>query len=258
MNDAPASAMNTGTPASSTAMKMNAITSMIASSVRVNLVRDVVRPAPADARIVPDIDRLPDEHQEAAEADTPIDVAHRQVEDGHALDFHALDDCPGQVGKQSEKAELDDVDKGKKRGAQRAGLHHVGQQLDRDVGVAPRHHRAADEHDPHQAVACDLLGPGKAVVEDIAGEELQEDDEGERPEDRKRDPVLRVMLDDYLFVLRDDEVDVVVRRLLCAHDVPCPAAVLILRSRMKCGVSKDGQELLAMVRDASLARRSSP
>src|ERR1043166_935272 len=92
MKDAPASAMNTGTPASSTAMKMNAITTMIASSVWVNLVRDVVRPAPADARVAPDIDRLPDEHQEAAEPDAGIDVAHRQVEHRHALDVHALDD----------------------------------------------------------------------------------------------------------------------------------------------------------------------
>src|ERR1044072_9161891 len=117
MNEAPASAMNTGTPASSTTMKMNAITTMIASSVRVNLVGDVVRPAPADACVVPDIDRLPDEHQEAAEAHAPIDVAHRQVEHRHALDFHALDDRPGQVGKKSEKAELDQIHHGQQRGA---------------------------------------------------------------------------------------------------------------------------------------------
>src|ERR1043166_369483 len=159
MNDAPASAMNTGTPASSTAMKMNAITTMIASSVGVNLVRDVVRPAPADARVVPDVERLADEHQHTTEADAVIDVAHRQIEHRHALDAHALDDRPGKVGKKSEKAELDEVDEGKQRCAQRTGLHHVGEQLDRDVRVAPRHHRASDEHDPHQAVTRDLLGP---------------------------------------------------------------------------------------------------
>jgi hypothetical protein len=66
------------------------------------------------------------------------------------------------------------------------------------------------------------------------------------------------MLDDHLLVLGDDEVDVLVRRLLCAHDAPCPAAILILRSHTKCGVSKDGHESVAMVRDASLARRSTP
>ena len=76
--------------------------------------------------------------------------------------------------------------------------------------VAPRHHRAADEHHPHQPIARDLFGPGQAVIEHIAREELQKDDEGEAPEDHEREPVLRVMLDDDLFVLGDDEVDVVV------------------------------------------------
>ena len=85
----------------------------------------------------------------------------------------------GEVGEQAEEGELDEIDQRQQRGAQRPRPHHVGQQLDRDVGVAARHHRAADEHDPHQAVARDLLGPGEAVVEHIAGEELQEDDEGE-------------------------------------------------------------------------------
>ena len=61
----------------------------------------------------------------------------------------------------------------------------------------------------HQAVARDLLGPGQAVVEDVAGEELQEDDEGERPEQHEREPVLRMVLDHDLFVLGDDQVDVV-------------------------------------------------
>jgi hypothetical protein len=65
------------------------------------------------------------------------------------------------------------------------------------------------------------------------------------------------MLDDDLLVFGDDEVDVLVRRLL-THDVPCPAAILILRSHTKCGDSKDGHESVAMVRDAPLARRSSP
>ena len=59
------------------------------------------------------------------------------------------------------------------------GFMTLESKLDRDMGVAARDHRAADEHDPHQAVARDLLGPGQAVVEHIAREELQEDDEGE-------------------------------------------------------------------------------
>jgi len=72
-----------------------------------------------------------------------------------------------------------------------------------------RHHRTADERQRHQAVACDLLGPGQAVVHDVTGEELQEHDEGQRPEQHESDPVLRVVLNDDFFVLGDDQVNVV-------------------------------------------------
>jgi hypothetical protein len=48
---------------------------------------------------------------------------------------------------------------------------------------------------PHQAITRDLLGPGQAVIEHIAREKLQEDDEGKRPEDDESNPVFRVMLD---------------------------------------------------------------
>src|SRR6476659_6063845 len=106
--------------------------------------------------------------------------------------------------------------------------------------VAPRHHRAAHEDDPHQAVACDLLGPGEAVVEHVACEELQEDDEGERPEYGEHQPVFGMMFDDNLFVARDDEMDVFVCFDFSAH-LPPP-----LRphpeERGKPRVSKDGPD----------------
>src|SRR5258708_1424266 len=108
MNDAPASAMNTGTPAIRIAMKMNAMTTIVAFSIRVNLVGDVVRPAPAGARIAPDVLDLAQQHQEAAEADARVDPAHRQIEHRHALDAHALDDGDRQVGEQSDEGELDE------------------------------------------------------------------------------------------------------------------------------------------------------
>ena len=103
------------------------------------------------------------------------------------------------------KAELDEIDEREQRGAQRPRLHHVREQLDGDMRVAPRHHGAADEHHPHQAIARDLLGPGQAVVEHVAREELQKDDEGERPEHHEGEPVLRVMLDHDLGVFGLDQ-----------------------------------------------------
>src|SRR5436190_3284048 len=68
------------------------------------------------------------------------------------------------------------------------------------------HHCAADEGDAHQAVAGDLLGPGEAVVQDVAGEELQEDDETERPEQRESQPILGIMLDLDFRVLDVDQM----------------------------------------------------
>src|SRR6266536_5366009 len=113
MNEAPASAMKTGTPASRTAMKMKAMTIIDEPcshfparaypkigfhprsvsgtcfsgpcSIHGDLMRDIVRLAPARAGVAPDVLDLPDQHQEAAERDAGIDVAHRQVEHCHAL-----------------------------------------------------------------------------------------------------------------------------------------------------------------------------
>src|SRR5436305_12193156 len=96
--------------------------------------------------------------------------------------------------------------------------------------VAPRHHGAADEDDPHQAIACNLFGPRQAVVEHVAREKLQEHDERERPENGEHQPVFGVMFDHDLFVARDDEVDVFVRCFGCGAHVPHS---LILRSAAK-------------------------
>src|SRR6267142_2836139 len=49
--------------------------------------------------------------------------------------------------------------------------------------------RVADKDHADQAVGRNLLGPGVAVVEDVAGEELQEDAQRHDPEDRERQPV---------------------------------------------------------------------
>src|SRR5262245_43999791 len=54
-------------------------------SVRRYLMRDIIRATPANPRIAPDILRLPGEHQKTPERDAAVDIAHRQVEHGHAL-----------------------------------------------------------------------------------------------------------------------------------------------------------------------------
>ena len=134
-----------------------------------------------------------------------------------------------EVGEQAEEAERDEVDQRQQR-ARGARRQQVRQQHDGDMGIAARHHGAADERHAHQAVAGDLLGPGQAVVEDVAGEELQEDDEGERPEQRKRQPVLGVMLDLDFRVL---DVDQMLLRLrpACSADIQSPDSRL---SRSPC------------------------
>ncbi len=88
------------------------------------------------------------------------------------------------------------------------------------MGVASCHHRAADEYHPHQAVTRDFLGQSQAVVKNVAGEELQEDDEGEAPEDHEGEPVFRIMFNHHLGIFSDNEVDIVLySRLLFAHKV---------------------------------------
>ena len=63
-------------------------------------------------------------------------------------------------------------------------------QVDLDVSRQPHARRRADEDHADQAVGRDLLGPGVAVVEDIAGEELQEHAQRHDPEDRECHPIL--------------------------------------------------------------------
>src|SRR5262249_26342433 len=189
-----------------------------------NLMRDVVRAAPADPRVAPDIDRLADEHQETSECNAAIDVAHRQVEHRHALIVHALGDRPWNASEQAEKWQLDEIDQGQQRRAQRPRLHHVRKQLNGNMRIAAGHHRATDEYHPHQSVARDLLGPGQAVIENIAREKLQEDDEGERPKERECKPIFRVVLDHDLGVLGFNQALFALKSLFLGHDPPRRAA----------------------------------
>jgi hypothetical protein len=133
--------------------------------------------APALPRVAPEVPHLAIEHQEAAEGDAAVNQAHGQVDHGHALELHALEDEHGEIGKQRQECEHDGVDQRPQK-ACRAGRQQLGQQHDGDMRIAARDHGGADERHPHQTVAGDFLGPGEAVVEDVAREELQEHDEG--------------------------------------------------------------------------------
>ena len=152
--------------------------------------------------------------------------------------MHAFGNRQGNESEQAEKGELDEIDESQQRCAQRPRLHHVREQLDSDVRIAPCHHRATNEHDPHQAVACDLLCPGKAVVEYVAREELQKDDEGERPEDHESKPILRVVLDHDLDVFRLNEAFLAFGRFLLffAHDPRAVKPVMLARKRIVTGL----------------------
>src|SRR5262249_22193670 len=74
-------------------------------------------------------------------------------------------------------------------------------------------------NNPHQAIARDLLGPGQAVIEDIAREELQEDNEGKRPEDNEGNPVFRIMLNRHRGIFGLDQAFLFVF-LVLAHCKP--------------------------------------
>ena len=50
------------------------------------------------------------------------------------------------------------------------------------MALAPHGSDRADERDADQQIARDLLGPAERVVEHIAREELQKNDEGQDPE----------------------------------------------------------------------------
>src|SRR5262245_21617354 len=103
--------------------------------------------------------------------------------------------------------------------------------------IAPLHHRAADEHNPHQAIARDLLGPGQAVIEDIAREELQEDDEGERPEDDEGNPVFGIVLDRHRRIFGLDQALLFFERLLFAHCYPRATSRQVTPRRRAAGVT---------------------
>jgi hypothetical protein len=62
--------------------------------------------------------------------------------------------------------------------------------IDMDVARNAHAHGGAEKDDDDQRVDGDLLGPGKAVVQRIAREELQEDTDDHAPEHGERDPVL--------------------------------------------------------------------
>src|SRR6266478_2389789 len=118
MNEEPASAMNTGTPASSTARNRNAMTiiALPCSLVGGDLMRHVVRPAPTHPSVAPDILNLTDEHEETPECNAAIDIAHRQVEHRHALLMHPFGDCQRDECEQADKAEFDDIDESQQHG----------------------------------------------------------------------------------------------------------------------------------------------
>src|SRR5215211_2425117 len=103
--------MNTGMPASRVAKKTKIRIGMVARlSIRMNLFGNFWGPAPALARMAPhDLD-LPRQHHEAAEADGAVNPTHRQLEYGHALRLHALEDRDREIRQQRQEAERDEID----------------------------------------------------------------------------------------------------------------------------------------------------
>ena len=57
-----------------------------------------------------------------------------------------------------------------------------------DVAIGAHRRRNRDEHRADQQIAGDFLGPGRRIVERVAGKELVEDVGRQHPEERERDP----------------------------------------------------------------------
>ncbi|MCX5909341.1 MAG: hypothetical protein NTY64_19765 [Deltaproteobacteria bacterium] len=66
--------------------------------------------------------------------------------------------------------------------------------LDVDVGIPPHRHPAAEEGDASQKIAGNFFGPGERAVQDVAGEELGEDHNGQNPKENEGHPILGSIL----------------------------------------------------------------
>src|SRR4029078_9450160 len=148
-----------------------------------------VAPAPVLDR---DMDRAA-EHQHEAEQHGVIDKTLLKLDRGHPLVADDLDELPDQLDRIAEERDPDQVDHGRQR--PRRQMRQIAEdQVDLDVARQPHANLRADEYHADQAVGRDLLGPGVAIVEDIAGEELQENRQRHDAEDRERQPVLYPLL----------------------------------------------------------------
>ena len=131
----------------------------------------------------------PEGHEGQAQRADPVDDAHGPIDDHHGLGAHDLGHLPAEPRGVGEEDDPDDVHQGRERPRHPARHVHV-QELHVDVAVAPDRQAAAEEPHAHQEVPGDLLGPGERVVEDVAGKELQKDDDGHGPEEGQGHPVL--------------------------------------------------------------------
>src|SRR5258708_3654039 len=134
-----------------------------------------------------DLDRSCKHHDKAEQHDV-VDEALWKFDRRHSLVGHDLNEEPDQPAGVAKERDTDEIDHRRKR-PRRQMRQIAEQQIDLNMPRQPHAHGRADKHDAHQAIGRDLLGPGVAVIEDIAGEELQEDAQRHDPEDRKRDPI---------------------------------------------------------------------
>src|SRR5882757_2837060 len=127
-----------------------------------------------------DLDRAA-EHQHEAEQHRVVDEAFFDLDRRHPFRADDLDVDPDQLDRISEEGDPDQVDHGRER-ACRQMRQIAKHQIDLDMPRQAHAHRRADKHHADQAIGRDLLGPGVAIVEDVAGEELQEDAQRHDPE----------------------------------------------------------------------------
>jgi hypothetical protein len=128
-------------------------------------------------------------HQREGRENCVEDPAARHVERDHPFVADQRDVAPDQPRHVGEERGGQHVDRDLQR-PRGAARDQSMDDVHANMAAASHAHHGAEEHDQDEAVGRDLLGPAQAVVEDVAGEELQDQADDDAPEDCEARPVL--------------------------------------------------------------------
>jgi hypothetical protein len=132
------------------------------------------------------------QHEHEGREHGVIDEALGGLHHHHGLVAHQPHIAPHEPDGVGEEAGAQHVHRQRQRAAEGGGQEAVDE-VHLDVAGQAHAHGGAPEHHHHQGIARQFLGPGEAVVQHVAGEELGEDEARHGPEDDERHPVLQAV-----------------------------------------------------------------